>query len=95
MQPPRFICKGDEHKVLKLKKALYVLKQTPRSWSKRIFSFLISLEFQKFSIEHGVYVQTMSENELVMLCLYVDGLLITSSSLNAIKLIKVKLKNEF
>ena len=31
-QPPRYIVKGNEYKVFKLKKSLYGLKQAPRAW---------------------------------------------------------------
>jgi len=76
-------------------KVLYGLKQAPRAWNKRIDSFLTSFGFEKFSIEHGVYIKIVSETEIVVLCLYVDDLLITSSSLTAIEALKQGLKSEF
>nr|KYP61818.1 Retrovirus-related Pol polyprotein from transposon TNT 1-94 [Cajanus cajan]KYP63036.1 Retrovirus-related Pol polyprotein from transposon TNT 1-94 [Cajanus cajan] len=94
-QPPGFICKGKELKVLRLKKALYGLKQAPRAWNKRIDSFLTGFGFQKCSVEHGVYIKTVSETEILVLCLYVDDLLITGSSLTAIESLKQGLKSEF
>jgi Reverse transcriptase (RNA-dependent DNA polymerase) len=35
-QPPGYIKVGEEKNVLKLKKALYELKQAPRAWNTRI-----------------------------------------------------------
>ena len=42
-----------------------------------------------------MYIKTVSETEIVVLCLYVDDLLITSSSLTAIEALKQGLKSEF
>nr|KYP47011.1 Retrovirus-related Pol polyprotein from transposon TNT 1-94 [Cajanus cajan] len=86
-QPPGFICKGKELKVLRLKKALYGLKQALKAWNKRIDSFLTGFGFQKCSVEHGVYIKTVSETEILVLCLYFDDLLITGSSLTVIVII--------
>ena len=71
------------------------MKQAPRAWNKRINSFLTGFGFQKCSIEHGVHIKTISETEIVMLCLYVDDLLITGSSLTVIESLKQGLKSEF
>jgi len=42
-----------------------------------------------------VYIKIVSETEIVVLCLYVDDLLITGSSLTAIESLKQGLKSEF
>ena len=42
-----------------------------------------------------MYIKTVSETEIVVLCLYVDDLLITGSSLTAIEALKQGLKSEF
>ena len=39
--------KGQEHKVCKLKKALYGMKQAPRAWYSRIDSYLLENGFEK------------------------------------------------
>lgn len=41
-QPEGFVVPGAEHKVCKLKNALYSLKQAPRAWSQKLRSALIS-----------------------------------------------------
>jgi hypothetical protein len=71
---------GKENMVYKLHKALYGLNQAPRAWNKRIDQFLIHIVFKKCSFEFGVYVQNLSGEETIIICLYVDDLLITSSS---------------
>ena len=95
VQPPGFISKGNEQKVLKLRKALYGLKQAPRDWNKSIDTFLHSVGFQKYSVEHGVYVKTVSSTEILLICLYVDDLLITGSGSASIESLKQSLKMEF
>jgi hypothetical protein len=44
-QPAGFVVKGAEHKVLKLKKALYGLRQAPRAWNAKLDGSLLSLGF--------------------------------------------------
>lgn len=70
------IKKGSEDKVLRLRKALYGLKQDPRAWNKRINKALINMKFIKCISEHGVYVKSGGAN-IVIMCLYVDDLLVT------------------
>jgi len=41
-QPEGFVVKGQEHKVCKIIKSLYVLKQAPRAWYENITSHLVS-----------------------------------------------------
>ncbi|KAE9618243.1 putative RNA-directed DNA polymerase [Lupinus albus] len=94
-QPPGFICQGNEHKVLRLKKALYGLKQAPRAWNKRIDAFLASIGFVKCSVEYGVYVKVINIADILLICLYVDDLVITGSSQKGIELVKQSLKQEF
>ena len=44
-QPPGFILRGHEHKVLHLVKALYGLRQAPRAWYAKLDESLIKLRF--------------------------------------------------
>jgi hypothetical protein len=79
-QPTGFIDEDQKEKVYRLHKALYGLKQAPRAWNRRIDSFLSDMGFLKCTTEHGVYVKRSSSNDLIILCLYVDDLLITGSN---------------
>lgn len=40
-QPPGYAKFGSEHKVCRLKKGLYGLKQTPRAWYNRFEAYLL------------------------------------------------------
>jgi hypothetical protein len=92
-QPQWFEVEDRKTHVCKLKKALYRLKQAPRSWYGRIDSFLMSLGFMKSKADSNIYFKVMSD-ELVILLLYVDDLFLTGEE----KLIidcKKKLAAEF
>lgn len=78
-QPTGFIIDGAEHKVLRLKKALYGLRQAPKAWNAKLDSSLLSLGFQKSTGEHGVYVRGAGDKRLIV-GVYVDDLVITGCS---------------
>ncbi|GAU24164.1 hypothetical protein TSUD_83990 [Trifolium subterraneum] len=94
-QPPGYEVKNQENKVYRLKKALYGLKQAPRAWNRRIDKFLIDIGFVKCVTEHGVHVKKHDEKGLIVMCLYVDDLLITGSNDKYISEFKSDLKREF
>lgn len=79
-QPLGFEGKGQEDQVNKLKKALYGLKQAPRAWNKRINSFLMQQKFVKCTIKHGVYIRNSIALHPLIVCLYVDVLLVFGSN---------------
>ncbi|GAU30142.1 hypothetical protein TSUD_360350 [Trifolium subterraneum] len=94
-QPPGFELKGKEDRVLKLNKALYGLKQAPRAWNKRIDQFLVMQGFVKCSVEYGVYVKHSDNKHMIIICLYVDDLLVTDSSPIEIENFKSQMQSEF
>ena len=94
-QPPGFIQSGKEEKVYRLTKALYGLKQAPRSWNKRIDSFLHATGFKKCASDHGLYVKTNDCGDLLILCLYVDGVIFTGSNIKMIGDFKHIMMKEF
>eukprot|EP00253_Pinus_taeda_P014196 PITA_14196 len=56
-QPSGYENEGQEHKVCKLKKALYGLNQTPRAWYSRIDAYLIENGFDKCDGEPTLYIK--------------------------------------
>ena len=93
-QPVRFVKHNKERKLYKLHKTMYGLKQAPRAWNKKIDSFLREKKFVKCTTKHGVYVRRIN-SELLILCLYVDDLLITGSCKKEIEDFKGDLSKEF
>ena len=93
-QPPGFIIDGNANKVLHLRKALYGLRQAPRAWNAKLDAALAQLGFQRSSSEHGIYTRNHGESRLVV-CVYVDDLMISGSSPAKIVLFKQEMKSIF
>ena len=71
-QPPRYIIKGEEDKVYRLKKALYGLKQAPRAWNTRIYEYFQNNGFVKSLYEHALYTKRNEDGDIMIVCLYMD-----------------------
>jgi len=82
-------------KVHRLKKALYGLKQTPRAWNKLIDAFMQKKGFMKCTVEFGLYVKETKHQNLLIVCLYVDDLIVTGDMQSEIKQFKAKMKISF
>ena len=75
-QPEGFEVKGKENLVCKLKKSLYGLKQAPRQWYKKFDSFMMSHGYNRTSSDHCVFTRKFSNDDFIILLLYVDDMLI-------------------
>jgi hypothetical protein len=93
-QPAGFIIAGKEHKVLKLKKALYRLHQVPRAWNAKLDDTLLSLRFQRTPSEHAIYVQ-WNDNMQLVVEVYIDDLIITGSNRDNIRSFKEEIAAAF
>lgn len=81
-----------------MRKALYGLKQAPRAFNKRIDNFLSQIGFVKSISEHGVYLkalQAVTGTDLLIVCLYIDDLLVIGSSAKEIAEYERKIMSEF
>ena len=56
-QPLGFTVKGEEHRVLRLRKALYGLRQAPRAWNAKLDAMLGELGFMRCATEHALYTR--------------------------------------
>ena len=74
-QPPGYAKIGEENKVCRLKKALYVLKQAPRAWYSRIDNFFLNDGFRRCPYEHALYTKGDENGNFLIICLYVDDLI--------------------
>ncbi|KAJ4719028.1 Retrovirus-related Pol polyprotein from transposon TNT 1-94 [Melia azedarach] len=75
-QPEGFKIKGKEDYMCKLKKSLYGLKQEPRQWHKKFESVMGEQGYRKTSSDHCVFIQKFSDDDFIILLLYVDDMLI-------------------
>uniref|UniRef100_A0AAV1U3A9 Reverse transcriptase Ty1/copia-type domain-containing protein n=1 Tax=Peronospora matthiolae TaxID=2874970 RepID=A0AAV1U3A9_9STRA len=78
-QPDGYIDEDHEHFVCKLQRSLYGLKQSPRMWNKTIDEFMIKIGLKKCESDHCIYVKR-DEQRMIFVALYVDDLIIASSS---------------
>lgn len=93
-QPPGFTVNEQEHKVLKLRKALYGLRQAPRAWNSKLDRSLVSLGFERSPLEHVVYKKN-KDGSVLLIGVYVDDLIITGSSDVDIIQFKAQMKKMF
>lgn len=89
----------DSNKVLKLKKAVYGLKQSSLAWYKKVDETLCNLGYTKSKLEPCVFVKNHNNNKKTIVGVYVDDFLIFSNHStekdNLVKALsqKFKLKN--
>jgi hypothetical protein len=93
-QPIRFVVKDEERKVCKLLKSLYGLKQAPKQWHEKFDTTLASAGFAINEVDMCVYYRH-GGGEYVILCLYVDDILIFGTNIDAINEIKSFLSKSF
>ena len=73
--------RGKENYVCKLKKSLYGLKQAPRQWYKKFESVMGEQGYKKTTSDHCVFVQKFSNDDFIILLLYVDDMLIVGQNI--------------
>ena len=88
-QPDGFVANGQEGKM-----SLYGLKQAPKQWHEKFDRTLTSAGFVVNEADKCVYYRC-GGGEGVILCLYVDDILIFGSSLKVIEEVKEFLSNNF
>lgn len=93
-QPEGFVKKGEEHKVYKLIKALYGLRQAPRAWNAPLDKCLKELGFKRCLHEQAVYTKS-SSGSVIIVGVYVDDLLVTGSNEFEIEEFKLQMNKQF
>lgn len=93
-QPEGFVITGQENKVCKLKKSLYGLKQAPKQWYEKFNSTLVNDGYKVNSSDTCVYSKLFGA-ECVIICLYVDDMLIFGTNLEVINNTKLFLSSQF
>ncbi|XP_075077346.1 uncharacterized protein LOC142164072 [Nicotiana tabacum] len=93
-QPEGFVLPGNEKKVCKLIKSLYGLKQAPKQWHERFDSVILSTGFVHNNADKCIYSKFTKEYG-VIICLYVDDMLIFGTNLQGITETKKYLTSVF
>ncbi|KAL0533786.1 hypothetical protein IC582_028057 [Cucumis melo] len=93
-QPEGFIVHDQESKVCKLDKSLYDLKQAPKQCHEKFDNLLMSKGFKVNESDKCIYYKI--EGRLcIIICLYVDDMLIFGSNLHVINDVKSMLNVNF
>ena len=93
-QPEGFIVPGKEKKVCKLVKSLYGLKQAPKQWHAKFDQIMLANGFKINEYDKCVYIKNVMNHE-VIICLYVDDMLIMSKEIDDINATKHMLSSKF
>jgi hypothetical protein len=76
-QPEGFVPKDKQHKVLRLRRAIYGLKQAARAWWHELDRSLKDLGFTHLYADAGIFVARHSDGTVVIMLAYVDDIIIT------------------
>jgi hypothetical protein len=83
VQPDGFVAPGQENKVCRLIKSLYGLKQAPKQWHEKFDNTMTSVGFCVNEADKCVYYR-FNGSEGIILCLYVDDILIFGTNTKVI-----------
>ena len=75
-QPPRYVVQSDQH-VLKLKKAMYGLKQSGQAWYKCLSAAMTKIGFTKSKSDAAVFYRHHRKG-FVIIAVAVDDLMMTA-----------------
>jgi histone deacetylase 1/2 len=93
-QPPGYEDSHTPHLVCKLDKAIYGLKQAPRAWYSRLSSKLRTIGFIPSKADTSLFFYRRHGITIFML-IYVDDIIITSSSKEAVTAVLADLRMDF
>ena len=88
-QSQGFEVKGKENLVCKLKKILYGLKQAPQQWYLKFDRLMQEHGYNRCHLDHCVYFKRQDNDSYIVLCLYVDDILVAGSNMYHIKGLKM------
>jgi hypothetical protein len=93
-QPQRFVHQTGEHLMCKLHKSLYGLKQSPRAWNQKLYTFIKGIEFMKSEADPSVYVAQVGDVKFFIV-VHVDDLILVCNNQNKLLQIKKELNQKF
>ncbi|GJY23093.1 zinc finger, CCHC-type containing protein [Tanacetum coccineum] len=94
-QPEGFVMPGNEHKVCKLIKSLYGLKQAPKQWHHKFDEVVLPNGFVLNQSDKCVYYKFDESGKGVIICLYVDDMLIFGTDQTQVDKTKEFLSSNF
>ncbi|KFD64371.1 hypothetical protein M514_23395 [Trichuris suis] len=94
-QPPDFVVRGQEDKVLLLHKSLYGLKQSARAWNKMATDTLAKLLFEQGKADQCLFSRLERDRSRTYVLLYVDDLLVVGTTPEITKKVGAQLNKFF
>nr|GEY15258.1 zinc finger, CCHC-type [Tanacetum cinerariifolium] len=94
-QPLGFIMPSNENKVCKLIKSLYGLKQAPKQWHQKFDEVVLSNGYLLNQADKCIYSKIDESGKGVIVCLYVDDMLIFGTDQVRVDLTKEFLSSRF
>lgn len=95
MKPPGFHSNDcDVHKVFRLKRAIYGLKQSSRAWYQRVDDLLHSLGYKKSQLEPCLFTKINTDVKIII-ALYVDDFFVFSNNEKECNNLKESLSSNF
>ncbi|GKD34153.1 zinc finger, CCHC-type containing protein [Tanacetum coccineum] len=94
-QPQGFIMIGNDNKVCKLIKSLYGLKQAPKQWHQKFDKVVLSIGYLLNQADKCVYSKFDAIGKGVIICQYVDDMLIFGTDQVQVDLTKEFLSSRF
>ncbi|KAL8104492.1 hypothetical protein AgCh_028637 [Apium graveolens] len=92
--PPGFSTTATTGKVCRLKKTIYELKQSPRTWFGKFQRAMVRFGYKQGNSDHTMFVKRKGE-KITVLIVYVDDIVITSNDTCEIADVKRRLASEF
>lgn len=93
-QPSGFVDTSRPGHVCRLNRSFYGLKQAPRAWHSRFASHITSLGFVEAKSDTSLFIYCRG-SEMAFLLLYVDDIVLTTSSQHLLQQIISALRQEF
>ena len=93
-QPEGCMVPGDEKKVCRLVKSFYELKQAPKQWHSKFDHVLRSNGFSINDVDKCIYSK-VENNSCIIICLYVDDMLIFGTNQQVVINTKSFLRSKF
>ncbi|CAM8998041.1 unnamed protein product [Rhodiola kirilowii] len=94
-QPEGFIMPGNENKVCKFIKSLYGMKLAPKQWHQKFDEVILSSGFKLNQADKCIYNKFVNSGNGVIICLYVDDMLIFGTDQKQVDIAKDFLSSSF
>jgi hypothetical protein len=94
MEHPLGYVQNDSSLVFRLKKSICGLKHVPRAWYAKMDSFPLDTNFSRCHYDPNLYVMKVA-NHLIILVLYVDEFILTSSDPKLLTHVKSNFQKKF